>query len=61
MSKEITKTFISFKSKHQMPLIMIYRLYYKTKKDRRKNKEYWGEVLFDSYHIEEGVKRCLKK
>lgn len=48
---EITKTFISFKSKNQSPLIMIVRLYYESKEDRKNENEYWGEVLFSTDNL----------
>ena len=59
--KEITKTFISFKSKRQLPLIMIIKTYYKTKADRKADKECWGEVLFNSDNLLWTIKKLFRK
>lgn len=59
--KEKTKIIISFKSKNQVPLLMIIKLYYRSLEDKSNDNEYYGDVLFDSDNIKIYILSLFKK
>lgn len=55
------KTIVSFKSKYQLPLIMVIKEYYETKQDKKDNNCYWAEVLFSTDNIKYYLKKIFRK
>lgn len=61
MPKEFTKIIISIKSRNQLPLLMIIKLYYHSLEDKKMNNEYYGEVLFSTDNIKHYLFNFFRK
>lgn len=61
MSKEFSKIIISFKSKKQLPLLMIIKLYYYSLEDKKNGNEYYGEVLFSTDNIKHYLSKIFRR